>query len=88
MSEELFDIVFLGRAIEGFDQHDVEQALAKVLKLAPEKAKILFNGKAITLKKSASKPLASKLYVQLRGIGADIKVRRNTPAPAPAPAPA
>jgi len=84
VSDELFDIVFLGQAIEGFAQADVEKALSAKLKLPIEKTHLLFQGKPVTLKRGANKALTSGMYVQLRAIGADIRIRRyETPAAAP-----
>ena len=75
MSEPRFDIVFLGQIVDGFDQQAVEAALSRLLKLPPDKSNLLFGSRPVTLKKSVDKALASRLYVQLRGIGADIRLR-------------
>lgn len=81
MSEPRFDIVFLGQIVDGFDQQAVEAALARLLKLPPEKSNLLFGSRPVTLKKSVDKALASRLYVQLRGIGADIQLRPSAAPP-------
>ncbi len=60
MSTETYAIVFKGEIVEGFEAAAVQAQLAKLLKLDPAKAKALFSGKPIVLKKTADKAEAAK----------------------------
>ena len=75
MSTETYAIVFKGEIVEGFEAAAVQAQLAKLLKLDPNKAKALFSGKQIVLKKTADKAEAAKYGKALKKVGADVKIR-------------
>ena len=75
MSTETYAIVFKGEIVEGFEAAAVQAQLAKLLKLDPAKAKALFSGKPIVLKKTADKAEAAKYGKALKKVGADVKLR-------------
>ena len=75
MSTETYAIVFKGDIVEGFEAAAVQAQLAKLLKLDPNKAKALFSGKQIVLKKTADKAEAAKYGKVLKKAGADVKMR-------------
>jgi len=75
MSTETYAIVFKGEVVEGFEAAAVQAQLAKLLKLDPAKAKALFSGKPIVLKKTADKAEAAKYGKALKKVGADVKLR-------------
>ncbi|MEK9870933.1 MAG: hypothetical protein VW831_14480, partial [Gammaproteobacteria bacterium] len=88
MSTETYAIVFKGEIVEGFEAAAVQAQLAKLLKLDPAKAKALFSGKPIVLKKTADKAEAAKYGKALKKVGADVKLRIvKTEAPAEPAAP-
>jgi len=88
MSTETYAIVFKGEIVEGFEAAAVQAQLAKLLKLDPKKAKALFSGKQIVLKKTADKAEAAKYGKALKKVGADVKIRIvKTEAPAAPAAP-
>ena len=88
MSTETYAIVFKGEIVEGFEAAAVQAQLAKLLKLDPAKAKALFSGKPIVLKKTADKAEAAKYGKALKKVGAAVKIRIvKAEAPAAAAAP-
>lgn len=89
MSSETYAIVFKGDVVEGQEPAAVQARLAKLLKLDPKKAKALFSGKQIVLKKTADKAEAAKYGKALKKTGADVKIRvikADAPAAPAAPA--
>ncbi|MCH2099047.1 MAG: DUF805 domain-containing protein, partial [Pseudomonadales bacterium] len=60
MSEPIYNLVFRGEVLEGQHRAVVAKRLATLLKIDPGKAGTLFSGRAIVLKRNASKAVAAK----------------------------
>lgn len=87
MSSDTYAIVFKGDVVEGHQPAAVQAQLAKLLKLDPAKAKALFSGKQIVLKKTADKAEAARYGKALKKTGADVNIRVIKAKPAAAPEP-
>ena len=69
MSEVLFDIVFKGKFAGSIDQQKAELHFSKLFKLPIEKARLFFDGKPRTLKKSLTMDKASNMREVLKKAG-------------------
>lgn len=94
METSVYDIYFQGEALEGFDQAQLRQNMAKLFQANEQTLNALFSGKTVLLKKDLSKDDALKYQTQLKKAGARIviKAKRSDAAPAavaarPQPAP-
>jgi len=84
METSAYDIFFQGEALDGFDQAQLRQNMAKLFQANEQTLNALFSGKTVLLKKDLSKDDALKYQTQLKKAGAKIviKAKRNEAAPA------
>ena len=75
MSSEIYVILFEGKVIDGHEPTAVQSQLAGLLKIDSKKAKELFSGKRILLKRTSDKAEALKYGKVLKQVGADIKIK-------------
>jgi hypothetical protein len=90
MDTSVYDIYFQGEALDGFDQTQLRQNIAKLFQANEQTLNALFSGKTVLLKKDLGKDDALKYQTLLKKAGAKIviKARRvdiptagTTPAP-------
>ena len=74
MSEPIYNLVFRGEVLEGQHRAVVAKRLATLLKIDPGKAGTLFSGRAIVLKRNASKAVAAKYQAAFRKAGARLRI--------------
>jgi hypothetical protein len=67
--EQQFDIVFTGEIVEEFVLLEVKKKVAQLFKMDERKVDALFNGKAVTLKKSLDNIAAKKYQKILTQVG-------------------
>lgn len=67
--EQQFDIVFAGEIVEDFVLLEVKKKVAQLFKMDERKVDALFNGKAVTLKKSLDNIAAKKYQKILTQVG-------------------
>lgn len=75
MSEQRYDIYFRGECLDGFDDNQVKQGIAKLFKATPDKVQVLFSGKVVALKKGLDKATAIKFKQALEKAGARIYIK-------------
>ncbi|MCP3899406.1 MAG: DUF4234 domain-containing protein [Desulfobacteraceae bacterium] len=71
---DLYNVVVQGKAVDGRDDKEVQQNLAKIFKEPLEKMGRLLSGKKIIVKKSVSHEQANKIIRMLEKAGAECKV--------------
>lgn len=70
----LFQIVFKGELLDGFDEHTVRASAHKRLKAAPEQIDRIFSGKRAVLKKGLAEDAAQRYLTELQRIGMRVSV--------------
>lgn len=92
MADELFNVIFRGDVVPGFQLADVKVRFAQLFKMDPAKVEGFFTGKPVILKANCDRATGDKFKAALEQAGAIVQVKNATPqvtAPAPmAPAPA
>jgi len=84
MVESVYDVVFRGRLVAGFEQAQVEQNLAKLFKIDLAKAQRLFSGQRVVLKKKVDRATADKYREVLKRAGAivaAVSIKQAEPKP-------
>ena len=94
MSEQLFEIAFSGKLMEGVNPDEVRAKVGKMFNADEAKIAQLFSGKRIVIKKNIDRATAAKYKTALNRAGAECEVRQMgaasekpaaaTGAPAPA----
>ena len=74
MAEPTYHLVFRGEVLEDQQPADVCRRLAALLKMSPEKAKQLFGGRQIVLKRDVPKAVAARYQAAFRKAGARLRV--------------
>ena len=94
MSDELFEVVFLGQIVEGSDPEQVKAKVGKMFKADAGKLATLFSGNRVGIKKNINRATATKYKAALFQAGAICEVNpmsagapAATPAAAPTPPP-
>ena len=85
MSEQLFEVAFSGKLLEGADPDQVKSRVGKMFNADAAKVAQLFSGKRIVIKKNIDQATAAKYKTALNRAGADCEVK---PMGAPAGEPA
>jgi len=91
MSEELFEVAFSGKIIEGADIEQVKAKVAAMFKADAAKLEHLFSGKRVVIKKNIDQATANKYQQALKNAGAQCEVKslstasESVPATAPEP---
>lgn len=81
---DLYNVVMKGKAIAGWDNHEVKTNLAKIFKEPPDKMERLLTGKPVTVKKKVSQEQAAKIIKAIEKAGAECKiVKYKTPEAKP-----
>jgi len=81
MSDEKFDLVFKGQLAKSAELNTAVRNLAQLFKIDLQKAKALFSGKTVVLKRSLDFAVASKYRVAIKKAGALVELLpRETPA--------
>ncbi len=75
MSDALFDIVFSGRIVDGFDESIVKEKVAQLFKLDTSKVDELFQSAPVVLKPKVDKAAAKKYDELLSRIGMIVELR-------------
>ncbi len=86
--EELYDILFAGGIVDGFDVNDVRANIAKLFKANDATLEKLFSGKAQMIKRGVDKPAAIKYKGAMQKAGAVAVIRKHQSAAASPPPPA
>lgn len=86
MADESFHLVFRGEVLEGQHPAVVCKRIAALLKMDEAKAKALFSGKPIVLKRDTPKAVAAKYQAAFRKAGARLRVMPVGSADGAAPA--
>jgi hypothetical protein len=74
MAEPTYHLVFRGEVLEDQRPADVCRRLATLLKMSPEKAKQLFGGRQVVLKRDVPKAVAARYQAAFRKAGARLRV--------------
>ncbi len=77
MSEQTFKVVFKGKAVRNVDLAVAKANFAKLFKLPPAKAEIMFDGKERTLKKSMTMEKANHFRAVLKKAGIRVSLIKN-----------
>ena len=72
MTEELFDIVFRGDILPGFQLREVKQQLGQLFKVDQARINALFGVGVVSLSRNLDQTMASKYQAVLRKAGADV----------------
>ncbi len=84
MADELFNVVFRGDILPGYNLVDVKARFAQLFKMDVAKAEGFFSGKPLVLKANCDQATAAKFKAVLEQAGAMVEVR-SAAAQAPAP---
>ena len=69
MAPALFDVVYQGKRLPGFDKKDVKSKLMKLFSISEDKAAKILQSKGMALKKGTDEISAKKYETALRRIG-------------------
>ncbi len=69
MDQQTYSVILTGKVKDGFQLEDVIRTAAALFKCSEDKARSMFSGKPLTLKKDLAKVLAEKYLQQLLKIG-------------------
>lgn len=72
--DNLFEVLVLGRVVEGQEIQKVKENLTKVFKISSEKVERLLSNKPVIVKKNVSREQAKKIKDIIRKAGAECKV--------------
>lgn len=86
MTDELFNVIFRGDVVPGFQLADVKVRFAQLFKMDPAKVEGFFTGKPVVLKANCDRATGDKFKAVLEQAGAIVQVRNVAP-PVAAPAP-
>ena len=79
MTDTLYDVVYQGKVLQGFDFNTAKQNLVKMFLLSEEDAeRVLKNGR-MTLKKNVNESTAKKFDIALKKAGLDVAVIKSSP---------
>lgn len=85
MSEQLFEVAFSGKLLEGADPDQVKARVGKMFNADAAKVAQLFSGKRIVIKKNIDQATAAKYKTALNRAGAECEVKlMGAPAAEPA----
>ena len=84
MSDQLFEVAFLGQISAGADPQEVKAKVGKIFNADEAKLAQLFSGKRIVIKKNVDQATAAKYQTALNRAGAECEI---SPIGADAPAP-
>ena len=91
MTDTLYNVIYRGKILQGFDFETVKRNLIKTFSLSEEKAEKILKGRRIVLKKDADESTAKKFGVALKRAGLDVALTKSPPKVVPQevmPAPA
>lgn len=77
MSEQTFKVVFKGKAVRNVELAVAKANFAKLFKLPPAKAEIMFDGKERTLKKAMNMEKANQFRAVLKKAGIRVSLVKN-----------
>jgi len=83
-SSDLYNVVFKGEKLDGFNMENVRNNFAKVFKLETEKVDSYFSGKPLVLRKKVDHKTAYKFKSSLAKFGAAVELKRIAPDITPA----
>jgi hypothetical protein len=86
MSEQLFEVAFSGKLMEGANPDEVRAKVGKMFNADAAKVAQLFSGKRIVIKKNIDQATAAKYRTALNRAGAECEVRQMGAAAAEKPA--
>ena len=72
MAPALFDVVYRGKRLPGFDRKDVKSKLMKLFSISEDKAAKILQSKGMALKKGTDEISAKKYETALRRIGMEV----------------
>ena len=72
MAPALFDVVYRGKRLPGFDRKDVKSKLMKLFSISEDKAARILQSKGMALKKGTDETSAKKYETALRRIGMEV----------------
>ena len=76
MAEELYDLMFRGEIIKGFELPQVKKNLQQLFRISEAQVSVLFSGKDVPLKKRLDADMANKYRVAMKKAGAIVNVRQ------------
>lgn len=82
--QELYQITFAGKILDGFDEAEVRDNIKALFRISDERTASLFTGNTTTLKSGLSHSEAQVYHERLTKAGAQVQISAQ-PAPAPAP---
>lgn len=87
MDQELFDLVFSGELVPGFELAQVKKNIQSLFRIDETKTDVLFSGKAISLKKGLNSDTVNKYRVAMKKAGARVNIVLCKAVPVAAQAP-
>lgn len=78
----LFDVVFYGTLIDGFESESVKTSFAKLFKLSNDKVDQIFASSKVVLKPNVTEIVAQKFQQALQQVGAEVSLEAKTPVAA------
>ncbi|WP_428603325.1 hypothetical protein [Sedimenticola sp.] len=85
MPQQLYNIFFSGKTVEGADLVKVKQNLAKIFNTGSEQLEYLFSGKSVKVKNGVDQETAIKYRVAFRNAGALVEIQSADPISKPSP---
>lgn len=77
-AEPLFDVVFHGEILDGFELENVKASFAQLFKLSMEKVEQIFASSRVVLKPNINEPTAEKFQRALQGVGAQVSLESKS----------
>ena len=81
-STPLFDVVFYGTIIDGFELESVQASFAKLFKLSGAKVEQIFASSKVVLKPDVTEAVAQKFQQALQQVGAEVSLEAKIPVAA------
>jgi uncharacterized membrane protein YjgN (DUF898 family) len=81
MTYTLYDVIYRGKLLPGFDFNAVKSKLMEMFSLSDEKAEKILKSSRMVLKKGTDEASAKKLGVALKKAGMDVTLARSKQAP-------
>ncbi len=85
---KLYQLVFEGETLDGFEAHQVRQQIGEHLKLDDARLEHLFSGRRVVLKRGVDEERAHRHKRQFAHLGGRLLIEDDGSGPAPAPVPA
>ena len=79
MADTLYNVIYLGKILQGFDFETVRRNLIKMFSLSEEKAEKIMKSRRVVLKKNVDESTSIKFCVALKKAGLDVAMEKSPP---------